>query len=236
MPSVEAAGLVFSRQENADHPHRPSSWLPKAGVNAAVGARKRDEIVRGHGVPTAGVPDRESLVRLSADKARRHWCAIPVPTASSAQRALEAGVPRMTTSGSCRGPHEGNGEGSSTQLLPHPLLSRLVHRLSPATTRKTTSSTSIGCYHVQPRSYLTPSDRQETLVEVPRVTQIVSGPQSPESRRSHDTATIRPTQELSAEFDAYIPAGWSLQLGFSSPIRRWPPPFSLHQNRVNRTN
>ena len=33
------------------------------------------------------------------------------------------------------------------------------------------------------------------------------------------------SEQLSAELDAYIPAGWSLQLGFSSPIRRWPPPF-----------
>ena len=87
MPSVEAAGLVFSRQENADHPHRPSSWLPKAGVDAAVGARKRDEIVRGHGVPTAGVPDRESLVRLSADKARRH-CAQSLPPQQAAPKGL----------------------------------------------------------------------------------------------------------------------------------------------------
>jgi len=183
MPSVEAAGLVFSRQENADHPHRPSSWLPKAGVDAAVGARKRDEIVRGHGVPTAGVPDRESLVRLSADKARRHSCAIPVPTASAAQRALEAGVPRMATSGSCRGPHEGNGEGSSTQLLPHPLLSRLVHRLSPATTRKT--------------------NLQHFHRLLPRPAKVLSYPKRPSrnSRRSaegHPDSLRSPTPRISA--------------------------------------
>ena len=94
---VVALDLIFSWQKDANHPHGPAGRLPEAGVNAAIRARYRNEIVRGHGVPLAGVPDRYAFVGLAAHEARRDRAAISVPTTGPAQGTLEAGVPGVTS-------------------------------------------------------------------------------------------------------------------------------------------